>query len=79
MKSKNIKLEYDAEVDAAYLRLGRGKIVASEEVEPGLIVDYGADDRPLGVEVLRFSRRFARRAKPTRRVTRDSEASRLAG
>jgi uncharacterized protein YuzE len=62
-KLKSIKFEYDRDVDAAYLRLRRGKVVESEEVEPGLIVDLGADDQVMGVEILRFARRFSRRAK----------------
>jgi uncharacterized protein YuzE len=62
-KHKSIKFEYDRESDAAYLRIRRGKVIESEEVEPGLIVDLGADDQVVGVEILRFTRRFARRTK----------------
>ena len=62
-KRKSVRFEYDRESDAAYLRIRRGKVVESEEVEPGLIVDLGSDDEIVGVEILRFARRFARRAK----------------
>jgi len=58
MKSKSVKFEYDAEVDAAYLTLRSGKILESEQVQPGLIVDLGADDQIVGIEILRFGRRF---------------------
>ena len=62
-KRKAIKLEYDRDTDAAYLTLHRSKVVESEEVEPGLIVDMGADDQIVGIEILRFSRRFAGKAR----------------
>jgi uncharacterized protein YuzE len=65
MKSKGVKFEYDAEVDAAYLTLRAGKIAGSEEVQPGLIVDFGADDEIIGVEILRFGLRF--KPKPPKR------------
>ena len=58
MKSKSVKFEYDAEVDAAYLTLRAGKFLESEQVQPGLIVDLGADDQIVGIEILRFGRRF---------------------
>ena len=68
MKRKNIKFEYDKEVDAAYLTLRQGKVLESEEVEPGLIVDFDADDQIVGVEILRFSRRFPRQPKSTKKL-----------
>ena len=43
-------------------RLGLG-YEQLKEVQPGIIVDMGRDDRIIGVEILRFVRRFARRAK----------------
>jgi uncharacterized protein YuzE len=58
MKLNRVRLEYDREVDAAYLTLGTGKVVESEEVKPGLIVDFDRQDRIVGIEILRFSRRF---------------------
>ena len=60
-KHKPVKFEYDRDTDAAYLKIGRGKVVESEEVEPGLIVDLGADDQIVGVELLRFTSRFGRK------------------
>jgi hypothetical protein len=36
--------------------------VESEQVEPGLIVDLGPDDQVIGVEILRFTRRFTRKS-----------------
>jgi len=62
-KRKSVKFEYDRESDAAYLRIRPGRVVESEEVEPGLIVDLGPNDEIVGVEILRFTRRFVRRTK----------------
>ncbi len=79
MKRDQLKLEYDSEVDAAYLTLGQGKVVESEEVQPGLIVDLDKDDQMIGVEILRFARRFLpqksakRSGKPGRRSVRVRE------
>jgi uncharacterized protein YuzE len=53
MKKRNVKLEYDPDVDAAYLTLRSGRIVESEEVQPGLIVDFDANEQIVGVEILR--------------------------
>jgi uncharacterized protein YuzE len=58
MKPRHIKLEYDSEVDAAYLTLARGRVIESEELLPGVVVDLDADDQILGIEILRFTRRF---------------------
>jgi uncharacterized protein YuzE len=63
MKSRNIKFEYDRDADAAYLTLTRGKVHESEEVKPGMIIDLDEHDEIVGVEILRFSERFARRPK----------------
>jgi uncharacterized protein YuzE len=62
-KHKSVKFEYDRDSDAAYLRIRRGKVIESEEVRPGLIVDLDAKDEVVGVEILRFTSRFGRQTK----------------
>ena len=76
MNLKQLKLEYDPEVDAAYLTLRNGRIVESEEVKPGLIVDLDKNEQVLGVEILRFSRRFVSKRKAKRQ--RSARARRVA-
>jgi len=44
---------YDAEADAAYIRFSPGQVIESEEVSDGIVLDYDADGRILGMEVLR--------------------------
>lgn len=67
-------MEYDPDVDAAYLTLRVGKIAESDEVRPGLILDHDDHKQLVGVEMLHFSRRF--RPK-TRKATTKADA--LAG
>jgi uncharacterized protein YuzE len=62
-KQRQVKFEYDRESDAAYLRIRPGRIVESEEIEPGLVVDLGPDDQIVAVEILRFAKRFAGKTK----------------
>lgn len=52
-----MKLHVDKEADALYLRLDEFKIVESEEVAPGVVVDYNESDEVVGVELLYLSTR----------------------
>ena len=52
-----MKLHVDKEADALYLRLDESVIVESEEVAPGVVVDYNESDEVVGVELLRLSTR----------------------
>lgn len=47
-----MKLEYDASVDAAYVKLSDREVSESEEVRPGVVFDYDAQDRVIGIEIL---------------------------
>ena len=52
-----MKLHVDKEADALYLRLDESVIVESEEVAPGVVVDYNESDEVVGVELLYLSKR----------------------
>lgn len=52
-----MKLQLDKQADALYLRLDDSTIVESEEVSPGIILDYNAAQEVVGVEMLRLSQR----------------------
>lgn len=54
-----MKSEYDPVVDALYIRLAESRIVESEELRPGFIVDLDADGRIVGVEILDASKQVA--------------------
>lgn len=53
-----MKLEYDHEADAVYLLLASAQknVERSDEVAPGIIVDYDDKGSVIGVEVLDVSR-----------------------
>jgi uncharacterized protein YuzE len=52
-----MKLHVDPEADALYLRLNESKIIESEEVSPGVVLDFDAKDEVVGVEILYLSQR----------------------
>jgi len=47
-----LKLEYDPEANAAYIRFSSEPIEESEEVSSGIVLDYDAQGRIVGMEVL---------------------------
>jgi uncharacterized protein YuzE len=54
-----MRLKVDKESDALYFRLDETPIVESEEVAPGVILDYDQSGRLVGVEILSLSSRVA--------------------
>lgn len=54
-----MKLKVDREADALYLKLDNTAIVESEEVQPGIILDFDKNDQVIGIEVLGLSKRIA--------------------
>lgn len=54
-----MKLNVDKEADALYLRLDDSPIVESEEVSPGVVLDYNESNEVVGVEMLHLSKRSA--------------------
>ena len=52
-----MKLTIDRESDALYLRLDDSRIIESEEVSPGVVLDYNERNEVVGVEMLRLSQR----------------------
>lgn len=52
-----MKMHYDQKSDALYLRLDDSQIVESAEVQPGIILDYDANNQVIGVEILRVKER----------------------
>ena len=55
-----MKLNIDKEADALYLRLDDSPIVESEEVSPGIVLDYNDADEVVGIEMLYLSRRSSK-------------------
>ena len=55
-----MKLNVDKEADALYLHLDDSPIVESEEVSPGVVLDYNESNEVVGVEMLHLSKRSSR-------------------
>ena len=57
MMEQEMKLKVDKENDALYLRLDDSEIIESEEVQPGVILDFDKNNRVAGIEILALSTR----------------------
>ena len=52
-----MRLKIDRENDALYFRLDETEIGESEEVQPGVILDFDKNGRVVGIEMLALSTR----------------------
>ena len=50
---------FDPEADAVYIHLGEGDVAETEEVAPNVMLDFDAEGRVVGVEVLTASKVLA--------------------
>jgi uncharacterized protein YuzE len=53
-----MQMRYDPKADAAYMDLSKKKVEESEEVLPGVILDFDKEGRIVGIEVLDASRQL---------------------
>ncbi len=53
-----MRLRVDEQADALYLRLDEEAIVDSEEVRPGIVLDFNKAGNVVGVEFLDISKRM---------------------
>jgi uncharacterized protein YuzE len=60
-----MRMTVDEEADALYIRFDDAKNIESEEVSPGIVLDFDADARVVGFEMLNVRKRF-----PTADLTR---------
>lgn len=51
-----MRLKVDTKNDALYFRLNESEIVESDEVRPGIVLDYDADHNVVGIEMLGVSK-----------------------
>ncbi len=52
-----MKVHFDRESDALYIRLDDSKIVESEEVKPGVVLDFNEQNQVVGIEILDAGKR----------------------
>jgi len=55
-----MRLKVDEQSDALYLRLDESAVVESEEVQPGVILDFNEHNQVVGVEILGIRDRVPR-------------------
>ena len=53
-----MKLAYDSAADALSLTLSDASPTESDEVRPGVVIDYDAQGRVVGVEILHVRKQF---------------------
>ncbi|MCE2717551.1 MAG: DUF2283 domain-containing protein [Dolichospermum sp.] len=53
-----MKVHIDEEADALYLRLDESQIIESEEVYPGIVLDFNEQNQVVGIDVLQLSSRI---------------------
>ena len=53
-----MRVRFDQEADALYVRLDRSKVVESEEIRPGVVIDLDERGEIIGFEMLQVSKRL---------------------
>jgi len=52
-----MRVHFDEKADALYLRLDDSKVVESEEVRPGIVLDFNEKNEVVGIEILKVKER----------------------
>jgi uncharacterized protein YuzE len=52
---KKTKIHYDKKSDVLYFVLKSGPADYAEEISDGVTIEYGKDDKPIGIEIFRAS------------------------
>ena len=55
-----MRIHYDKEVDALHILLDDSKVVESDELRPGIVLDFNAENQVVGIEVLDFKQRLSK-------------------
>ena len=53
-----MRIKIDEANDALYFRLDESPIVESEEIQPGIILDFNASGQAVGIEILGIRERI---------------------
>ena len=53
-----MKLSYDPDADSLWIRWNDSPIDESDEIEPGIILDYDLDGDVVGVEIMNASKKI---------------------
>jgi len=55
-----MKIEYDKEVDALYIRIQEKRVAHTKEIEEGINLDFDADGKVIGLEIIGATERYSR-------------------
>ena len=55
-----MRLHFDKQAEAVYLRLDDTKVIDSEEVRPGVVLDFNEHNHVVGIELLNLKDRVPR-------------------
>lgn len=55
-----MKIEYDKEVDALYIRIQEKTVARTREIEEGINIDFDADGKVIGLEIIGATERYSR-------------------
>ena len=55
-----MKIEYDKDVDALYIRLQEKKVSKTEKIQDGLNIDFDSDGKLIGIEILDATERYSK-------------------
>jgi uncharacterized protein YuzE len=58
-EAEQMRVHFDEQADAVYVRLDETPIVESEEVQPGVILDFDKSRQVIGVEILGVKKRVS--------------------
>lgn len=62
-----MNIKYDPEIDALYVQLTTGTVIESEQVEPGIVLDFDDAGKVIGVEMLSMAQYVSKnRPEPMR-------------
>lgn len=60
-----MKIRYDKDADALYIKFAKSKYTESDEIAEGVIVDYNKSNKVIGIEFLHASKTFFKDALKT--------------
>jgi uncharacterized protein YuzE len=52
-----MRIKVDQASDALYIRLDESEVIESDEVQPGIVVDYNSSGKIIGIEILGIKNR----------------------
>jgi uncharacterized protein YuzE len=53
-----MRVQFDEKADAIYLQFDESEVVESEEVHPGIVLDFNKQNEVVGIEILRVKSRI---------------------